>query len=512
MSEPNSGTRIRESFPGRSAFILAAIGSAVGLGNIWRFPYIAYENGGGAFLVPYLVALLSAGLPLLFFDYAIGHKFKGSPPMAFRRMSRWSEGLGWWQVLICVVISVYYAAVIAWAGYYTVLSFNLGWGDDPGTFLMEDFLRVSGDSAIKFEFVGAVFWPLLIVWIVCLGAIALGVQKGIAAASKIFMPLLFVMFLVLVGYALTLPGATTGLNELFTPQWSKLSDPAIWVAAYGQIFFSLSVAFGIMITYASYLKPKTDLTGSALVVGFANSAFENLAAIGVFAVLGFMAVASNQPVSEVAGAGIGLAFVAFPAILNEAPAGQLLGVLFFGSLVFAGLTSQISILEVVIAALKDKMGWTRKQTVLVVGGGMGVISILLYPTTTGLTLLDVTDHFVNNIGIVGVALAATVSVTYIFRKLPVLAAHLNRVSSIKIGKWWFALVGGIVPLVLVWIWGGVIIQLIKEPYGGYDRGYVNVVGWGMSIMLVVFAIILSFLPWPKKSALFKEELDKEEAS
>lgn len=134
-------------------------------------------------------------------------------------------------------------------------------------------------------------------------------------------PLLVVMFLVLVGIALTLPGATQGLDALFTPNWAALADPGVWIAAYGQIFFSLSVGFGIMITYASYLKKRTNLTGSGLVVGFSNSGFEILAGIGVFSALGFMAQASGVSVADVAGSGIGLAFIAFPTLISQAPVG-----------------------------------------------------------------------------------------------------------------------------------------------------------------------------------------------
>ena len=129
----------REQFAGRWAFIFAAIGSAVGLGNIWRFPYVAYENGGGAFIVPYLVALLTAGIPLLFFDYAIGHRHRGSAPLSFARLRRGTEGLGWWQVGICFLIAVYYAAVIAWALRYTLFSLDEAWGDDPEGFFFGDF-------------------------------------------------------------------------------------------------------------------------------------------------------------------------------------------------------------------------------------------------------------------------------------------------------------------------------------------------------------------------------------
>ena len=156
----------REAFGSRNVFILSAIGSAVGLGNIWRFPYLAYEGGGGAFLIPYLCALLTAGIPLLFFDYAIGHRFRGSAPLAFRRMHRGAEPLGWWQVLICVVIAVYYAVIIAWAAMCTSFSAQLTWG--PGNendFFFIDFLRSAdvAETGISTEFVPQVGIPLAIV-------------------------------------------------------------------------------------------------------------------------------------------------------------------------------------------------------------------------------------------------------------------------------------------------------------------------------------------------------------
>ncbi len=180
-------------------------------------------------------------------------------------------------------------------------------------------------------------------------------------------------------------------------------NPAVWAAAFGHIFFSLSVAFGIMVTYSSYLRRKTDLTGSGYVVAFANSGFEILAGIGVFAALGFMAHNTGAAVGDVVSGGIGLAFIAFPTIVSQAPLGALLGVLFFGSLVFAGLTSLISILEVIVAAFQDKLGWNRKAATLIVTVPIGLISLALFSTTTSLYLLDTLDAFVNQFGILACA-------------------------------------------------------------------------------------------------------------
>ncbi|WFP16003.1 sodium-dependent transporter [Citricoccus muralis] len=509
----------REQFAGRWMFIMAAIGSAVGLGNIWRFPYIAYENGGGAFVIPYLVALLSAGIPLLFFDYAIGHRFRGSPPLAFRRLHKSTEALGWFQVMVCVIIGIYYAAIIGWAISYTWFSVSEAWGDDPNGFFFGQYLNMAEDVTPTLQIVPGVFWPMLAVWILLLIILGMGVRRGIAMASIIGIPVLVVMFLVLVVIALTLDGATSGLEALFTPNWEALTHPGVWVAAYGQIFFSLSVGFGIMITYSSYLKRRTNLTGSGLVVGFSNSGFEVLAGIGVFSALGFMAQASGVGITDVVDAGIGLAFIAFPALISEAPGGlgPLIGVLFFGSLVFAGFTSLVSILEVVISAVKDKTGLSRWTVVLTVGTACAIASLLLLGTTTGLPMLDTTDAFTNNVGIVGGALVSVIIVAWIVRRLRPLVDHLNAVSSFRLGPVYKVLIAVVMPVVLGYMVIAYLVERVQEGYGGYPDWYVNTFGWGMMAMLVVVAVVLSFVPWARNSALHVEDNpnltdDEDEAS
>ncbi|OJU41379.1 MAG: sodium-dependent transporter [Microbacterium sp. 69-10] len=492
----------REAFGSRNVFILSAIGSAVGLGNIWRFPYVAYEGGGGAFLIPYLCALLTAGIPLLFFDYAIGHRFRGSSPLAFRRMHRAAEPLGWWQVLICVVIATYYAVIIAWAAMYTWFSAQITWGaGNENDFFFKDFLQMGDVSkgGVSMQFVPQVGFPLIAVWVVVIVIMGLGVKRGIGRANTVLMPLLTVMFVALVVQSLFLPGAVDGLNAFFTPNWEALADPAVWASAYGHIFFSLSVAFGIMVTYSSYLKRKTDLTGSGLVVAFANSGFEILAGIGVFAALGFMAQAQGTDVAHTATAGIGLAFVAFPTIVSNAAGGSIIGVLFFGALVFAGVTSLISVLEVVVAALQDKLGWGRVRTTLVVSIPIALISIAMFSTTTALAVLDTTDAFVNAFGIMAVALVAVIVVAWLLHRLPALRDHLNRRSSFKVGWFWMLLVGALAPIVLGYLFVSEVIAKVSEPYGGFPGWFLSIFGWGMVIALVVLAILLSLLPWSHRS-------------
>jgi NSS family neurotransmitter:Na+ symporter len=500
----------RGAFSNRTVFILAAIGSAVGLGNIWRFPYVAYENGGGAFLIPYLVALLTAGLPFLLLDYGLGHRFRGSAPLSFRRVHRAGEGIGWWQVLICSVIAVYYAAVIAWAVRYTLFSFTKAWGDDPETFLFGDYLQ-AGEPGVGLDFVAGVTVPLVLVWVAVLAIMALGVQKGIGATAVVFIPVLLLAFLALVVVALTLDGATDGLDAFFSPDWSALSESGVWLAAYGQIFFSLSIGFGIMITYASYVGRRSDMTGSGLVVGFANSGFELLAGIGVFAALGFMAGVNGVAVDKVAGEGLGLAFVAFPTIINEAPAGALIGVLFFGSLVLAGVTSLISVIEVVISAVRDKFEMSRIGATMAVGIPSAVVSIVLLGTTTGVFVLDIVDHFINRFGIVLVAVVSMLALTWLFRSTGLLRDHLNRDGSVHLGRWWQGLIGVLAPAALTYILIQDLLDNLDTPYGDYPTWMLNLLGWGVAAAVAVLGFVLAQLPWRQSTYLGDPEVLAEQA-
>lgn len=406
--------------------------------------------------------------------------------------------------MVNVIIGLYYAVVLGWAASYTYFSINGAWGDKPIDFFIGEFLKM-GDikNGVSFEFVGMVTCPLIAMWIIALGVLSLGVQKGIAKVSSVLMPVLVIMFMALVIYSLFLPGAEKGLDALFTPDWSKLSNPSVWIAAYGQIFFSLSICFGIMVTYASYLKKESDLTGSGLVVGFANSSFEVLAGVGVFAALGFIATAQGQEVSEVAKGGIGLAFFAFPTIINKAPFGEVLGVLFFGSLTFAALTSFISVIEVIISAIQDKLRIRRVKVTFIVGVPMMLVSVLLFGTTTGLPMLDVFDKFVNYFGIVAVAFVSLIAIVA-NEKLGLLGDHLNETSSFKVGFFWrlcIVLTTGILAFMLF----SEGAKVFSEGYEGYPSWFVNIFGWGMAISLLIVAFMLSRLKWKNDTQLILDE-------
>lgn len=475
----------------RAGFILAAVGSAVGLGNIWRFPATAYENGGGAFFIPYLFALLTAGIPLLVMEFTIGHKYRGSTPMSLGRMSRGSEWIGWWQVAIAFVISTYYAVIIAWAMSYSVFSFNLSWGKDTEGFLFGEYLKLAETPGQFGGLVPGIFIPLLIVWAVTLGVLFAGVKKGIEKANKIMIPTLVILFTIIVIRALTLDGAAAGLDAFFKPDWSKITDGKVWVAAYGQIFFSLSIAFAIMITYSSYLPKKSDITNNAFITGFSNSAFELLAGIGVFSALGFMAAQQGVPVSEVVSAGVGLAFVVFPQIINEFPAfNEFFGFLFFGSLVLAGLSSLISIVETFIAGVQEKFGISRAKSV-VFGGGLSALISIIFATKGGLYFLDSADYFINTLGVALAGLFEVIAVAWFAKELKNLQSHANSLSDIQVGTWWRVCLGVITPVVLGYMMIDNLRTNLTTEYGDYPREFLFNWGWTVAIGAIIVGVLFS---------------------
>ncbi|WP_243290417.1 sodium-dependent transporter [Bacillus sp. FJAT-47783] len=475
----------------RAGFILAAVGSAVGLGNIWRFPATAYENGGGAFFLPYLFALLTAGIPILILEFTMGHKYRGSAPTTFSRIGKGTEWIGWWQVAIPFVIATYYSVIIAWAISFAGFSFNLSWGDDTSGFLFGEYLKLAEAPGQLGSIVPSVFIPLIFVWIITLGVLIAGVKKGIEVANKIFIPTLVIMFLIIVIRSVTLEGAVEGLNTFFKPDWSQIANGQVWVAAYGQIFFSLSIAFAIMITYSSYLPKKSDITNNAFITGFSNSAFELLAGIGVFSALGFMAAQQGVPVDEVVSAGVGLAFVVFPEIINTLPAfNGLFGFLFFACLVLAGLSSLLSILETFVAGVQEKFNISRTKSVLF-GGGLASLVSILYSTQGGLYFLDVVDYFINQFGVALAGLFEVIAIAWFARELKNLQKHADDVSDIKLGAWWRICLSIITPVVLGYMMFDNLRTNLTSEYGDYPREFIFNFGWTVAIGAILIGVLFS---------------------
>lgn len=492
---------IRENWSSRSAFILAAIGSAIGLGNLWRFPFKCYENGGGAFLIAYLIALISAGVPLLILEFSLGHRYKLAAPLTFARISKKFEWIGWWAVLVGFVITTYYAVIMAWGLNYSVFSLTQKWGENPGNFFYQEFL---GLTQGHFQFGGIRFIiliALLVSWIMIVGAI----WKGAKTVSKVVYFTVFIPWLLLLVFVIrgvTLPGSIDGIKYYLEPHFTKLLDPGVWVAAYGQVFFSLSIGFGIMIAYASFLPKHAGIINNALIIALADGATAVIGGFAVFGSLGYLASLSGVAVQEVLKGGPGLAFVSYPMIINNLPLPKLFGILFFVMLLSLAIDSAFSLVEAVAASLRDKYGWSHKKSNLIVAliaFGIGI----LFTTGAGLYWLDVVDKWVEVFGLSVIILLETILIGWFYR-LEKLRNYANLFSEVKIDVWWNVLIRFILPIVIGALVVTEAVKLITEGYEGYPQKALFLGGWFVVSILPIIAFIISRSG--KKGELNEEEI------
>jgi len=479
-------------------FIFAAIGSAVGLGNIWRFSYMTYENGGGAFLIPYLIALLTAGIPLMILEFGLGHKKHGASSLAFAKIGRKFEWLGWWMPVFAMFgILLFYSVVIGWCLNYVVFSFNLAWGTDTQNFFLKEFLNLSpgvfqlGGVPLHLLVSVAVVW--LITWLICFREVNHGIEK----ACMIFMPALFVLTVILVGWGLTLPGAWEGIKWYLKPDFSKLGNIKVWIAAYGQIFFTLTLGFGVMIAYASYLPKRTDIVKNAIITSVTNCLYSFIAGFAVFGVLGYMSLKSGLPINQVVKSGPILAFVAYPQAISLLPFfREAFGVIFFGALTIAGISSAISLIEAFSRAITDKFNFDRKMLVSFLCG-VGFLGSLAFASGAGLYWLDIVDHYINQYALVIAGILECLVVAW-FLKAHILRNHINAVSDWRLNRLWDFAISILTPGILLVIFVTNLIAELRRPYGGYDVKALVILGgfWLLATLLV--GIALSMPKWDKQ--------------
>lgn len=489
MSQEN-----RDQWISRKGFIFATVGAAIGLGNLWRFPFQAYNNGGGAFLLPYFFALLTAGIPLMILEYGFGSRMKSGAAYAFSRLGRRFELLGWWQVMIPLMVMMFYSSIVAWSLNYMLYSVNLGWGDNPGKFFGVDFLHVS-DSPFH---LGGVNWPILattvVVWFCNWFITRNGISKGIEKASRIFTPLLLLLMIGFMIRGVTLEGASLGLDYLFKPDFGVLLKPEVWVSAYAQVFFSATLGVGVMIAYSSYLPKKSDIVNNACITVLANSSFDIIAGITVFSTLGFVAHSMGVEFTEVAKGGPGIAFVAFPMAISQMPvAKSLIGVLFFFCLFIAGLSSSISMLESFCSAALDKFNISRKRLITIVSL-LGFAGSALYTTGAGVLILDIVDHFVGNYGIATCGLLEAFIIGW-FYDASKMRAEVNEYSDFRIGVWWEYCIKYLTPAVLGYMTVMNIVEEFTRPYGGYPMAAIAAFGLSVAVGMPVVGFLLTLKSW-----------------
>ena len=441
------------------AFIFAMIGAAVGLGNIWRFSYVLYSNGGGTFFIPYLIAIAIMGIPFLILEYGVGFSFKDSFSNIMKKINPKFEIIAWILVLFVFIVTIYYMVILSWDLVYLGSSFTFSWGTDAAQYFVSTVGGSSNLSNASFLLIPTTV-GVVILWIVLWVISHKNVDKGIGMVSKVLIPLLFVIMGFIIIYALTLPGAGIGVSTLLTPDWTKLWDIDIWTAAFAQIIFSLSMGQAIAITYASYLPENSKLINNALIVIASNSLFEICTAFGVFSILGYMSYTGGTPMVQLITEGTGLIFIVFPMIFNiMGPIGRVLAPLLFMAILFAGITSALGFFEPMLNSTQSKLGWSRTKTATVLSIIGCAFSLIL---TTGISsyLVSVIDSFVNEFGIlilIGIQCIIFAWFYGVDHFIPVLNEH----STFNVGKTWTFVIKYLLPVVLIVMWIIGIVDLFS---------------------------------------------------
>lgn len=431
----------RSSFSGKLGFVLAAAGSAVGLGNLWRFPYLAAKYGGGIFLLVYLILAVTFGYALMIAEISIGRKTGLSAVGAFKKLDKRCGAVGYLASLVPIIILPYYCVIGGWViKYFTAFaSGQAGAAAKDGYF--EGFIAQTGQP---------VLWLSVFILVTAV-VVFLGVEKGIEKVSKILMPLLVLLSLGIAIYSITMPGALDGVKYYILPDFSNFSIMTV-VAAMGQLFYSMSLAMGIMITYGSYMKKDVDLEKSVSQIEVFDTGIAFIAGLmivpAVFTFSGGNAEAIN--------AGPGLMFVTLPKVFESMPMGSLLGGFFFVLVLFAALTSSISLMETIVSIVQDKLGWGRKLSCLIVtlftlamalpsSLGFGAWSSV---TPMGMSFLDFFDFISNSLLMPVVAFLTCIFVGYLIGP-KVVSAEVKSSSAFKREKLFVVMIRYIAPVFII---------------------------------------------------------------
>ena len=457
ISEP--GDAQRSSWSGKWAFILAAAASAVGLGNMWRFPYLAAKYGGGMFLLVYLVFVFTFGVSLLLVETALGRKTGLSAIGAFKSFGKKYTFIGLLASVVPFIITPYYCLIGGWVTKYAAVFLT---GQAPAS--------ADGTGAFFSAFIGSgresSAWMVLFM-AVSFVVVALGVEGGIEKVNLVLMPALVVMAVAIAIYTLTLPGALDGALYYLVPDFSKFS-PELVIGALGQMFYSLSLAMGIMITYGSYLSKKESLTTSVARVGCFDLGVSFLAGLMIVPAA-FVAMGSGEAVAEHSGPS--LMFIVLPQIFTDmGGVGTVIGAAFFLLVLFAAITSAISLMETCASIIQDGLGWSRRVSLgsmftfmvvvgLFVNAGYSGLSFI-QPLGEGSSLLDLFDFVSNSVIMPIVALLTCLFVGWVI-KPEALIEEVALSSKFSMRRVWAFLIKYVAPVLLVVI----LVAYVAAQFG-----------------------------------------------
>lgn len=434
----------RSSFSGKLGFVLAAAGSAVGLGNIWRFPYLAAKYGGGTFLFIYLILAVTFGFTLMTAEIAIGRKTGLSAIGAFTILDKRFKFLGILASAVPIIIFPYYSVIGGWVVKYFFV-FVTGSGH-----------TAAGDSYFT-DFIGGTFepigWFFLFIAVTAV-IVGFGVEQGIEKVSKFMMPILVLLTLFVALYGLTIDGAMDGLSYYLKPHMADVSAKTI-LAAMGQLFYSMSLAMGIMITYGSYMKKENHLESSVRQIEIFDTGVAFLA--GLMIIPAVFAFSGGD--SSALQAGPGLMFITLPKVFGNMKFGNVVGTVFFLLVFFAALTSAISLMETIVSILRDKLGWTRKGTcvfVTILALVMGVPSSLGFGPLSfiswmGMSVLDIMDFVSNSVLMPIVAFFTCIFIGFVIKPSTIADEVKVTDGTFKGEKLFAVMIKWIAPIFLVLI-------------------------------------------------------------
>ncbi len=503
----------RGNWSSRFTFILAAVGSAVGLGNAWRFPGLAAKHGGGAFLMAYALLMVVFGVPLLYMEIAIGRKLRKGAPESMRGINKKAEPIGWAAVSNAFVIAIYYAVIFGWVIMMTIYSFkffNMTGADKnilAGS-LFDDLTQTTG----KISGHSTMSTPVLMCVIIAWGLIWWCIRNGASSVSKVVKYTVTLPFLclgIMAVKGLTMNGAGSALKALLVPKWSAFGSATLWMDAAGQVFYSLSIMMAIMFAYGSFLKEDANVAVDGLLIAGADFLTSLLSGIVLFTTM-FGVYGSDALVMMKSTGSIGTAFYMYPqAIVNLSGSGlfnSIFAFIFFFCLCTLAIDSAFSIIEGVSTALSDKFRLNRKKTTLYCCLIAGVIS-LIFVTGAGLAWLDIVDHWCNYFNLVIVGIAETLVIGWFFKTSKVLNEVNRNTNKFKVPAWWFqSTVKVIAPLglstLLVWS----IVDLIKSGgiYGGYPVWSNIIGGWIITAFVLASGFIIKLIVKKAKQKGFVE--------
>lgn len=432
----------RSNFSSRLGFVLAAAGSAVGLGNIWRFPYLAAKYGGGSFLITYLVLAVTFGFTLMIAEIAIGRKTGLSAIGAFKALDKRFGFLGVLASIVPIIIFPYYSVIGGWVTKYLFTFAAGGVKASAGDSYFTDFISQTG---------GPILWFTLFIGATSI-VVILGVEKGIEKVSKIMMPVLVVLTLFIAIYTCTIDGAMEGVIYYLKPNFNDFSVKTI-LAAMGQLFYSMSLAMGIMVTYGSYMKKENKLESSVRQIEIFDTGIAFLA--GLMIIPGVFAFTGGD--KSALSAGPGLMFITLPKVFNSMPLGGLIGAVFFLLVLLAALTSAISLMETIVSILMDRFHCKRLTaclTVTVFSFALGLPSSLGFGLLSniswqGMSILDIMDFVSNSVLMPIVAILTCIFVGFIIRPKAIAAEVKATDGKFKSEKMFNVMIKWIAPLILV---------------------------------------------------------------